>query len=279
VGLHSVTAGISVQEVAAPGRVLLVIPSYRDAERLAVELPRLAAQLHQARHPVDVLVVDDGSGRTESEQTRAVVEKARNETPIGSTVTICETLCLPQNIGKGGAVYAGWSKAISRHEWLGFVDADGATPATEVSRLLAMALDQKSPYDGILAARIQMLGRQVVRKESRHFIGRFYATLANSFTGLPVHDSQCGCKVFRHSFYRKIADRLEERRFGFDLELLCEMHQAGARLLEVPVDWADIPGSKVSVVRDGFRMLASLLRLRARVKHRQKISCAVAQRA
>lgn len=255
-------------------RVLLVIPSYRDAERLAAELPRLVAQLEASRLPVDILVVDDGSGPTESAATRHVAEKSRKETPPGSTVAVLAALCLPENLGKGGAVYAGWSQAIPEHEWLGFVDADGATPATEVARILGMALAAESPWDGILAARIQMLGRQVDRQETRHFIGRFYATLANFFTGLPVHDSQCGCKFFRQSFYRQIAPRLEEKRFGFDLELLWELHQAGARLLEVPVDWADIPGSKVSVVRDGLTMLASLQRLRSRVARREKISCA-----
>lgn len=261
---------------AVGGRVLLVIPSYRDAERLGVELPNLRNELSGAGLPVDILVVDDGSGTQFARETSEVVERERGKASGGgsSTVQVRPLLALPENLGKGGAVYAGWGEAGPEHDWLGFVDADGATPAREVLRLLGEVLASGSPWDGILACRIQMLGRRVERHEVRHFMGRFYATLANFATGLPVHDSQCGCKFFRRELYEQIRGELTERRFGFDMELLWEAARVGGRLREIPVDWTDVPGSKVRVLRDGARMLSSLWRLSEKVRRQAEESVA-----
>lgn len=254
-----------VESLSPAGRVLLVIPSYRDSARLGEELPRLIRAMEEAAQPVDLLVVDDGSGGEEAEETARLVEKHRATCRAEGPVQVWPALRLPQNLGKGGAVYAGWARAGAQHEWAGFVDADGATPAREVVRLLALARSRED-LDGVIAARIQMLGRQVERQESRHFIGRLYATLANYATGLPVHDSQCGCKFFRLAVLQKVLPQLQELRFGFDMELLWELSQIGARLREEPIDWSDIPGSKVRVLRDGATMLASLARLRRKVR-------------
>jgi dolichyl-phosphate beta-glucosyltransferase len=46
--------------------------------------------------------------------------------------------------------------------------------------------------------------------------------------------------------------------YGFDLELLYVAQQRGYTIAEVPVNWADQPGSKVRVLRDGLAMLGEL---------------------
>ena len=53
--------------------------------------------------------------------------------------------------------------------------------------------------------------------------------------------------------------------FGFDVELLLLAQRRGYRVAEVPVNWADQPGSKVGVLRDGPRMLREVLAARRRL--------------
>ena len=53
-------------------------------------------------------------------------------------------------------------------------------------------------------------------------------------------------------------------RFGFDMDLLVHLIRAGATICEFPVDWTDIPGSKVSLLRDSLQMFMTLWRLRKR---------------
>jgi dolichyl-phosphate beta-glucosyltransferase len=250
--------------LSAPCDVLLVIPVFRDAERLAVYLPTLLEAVAAENLPVRMRVVDDGSGGAEAEQTRRVVDNLREGNRI-----LEAPLLLPTNRGKGGAVFAGWAEAGDA-EWLAFVDADGATPPCEVVRLLQHVLGDSGACDGWIGSRIKMLGRQIERSLRRHLIGRVYATLASELTGLPVYDSQCGCKVVRAVAFRTVAEYLHEERFGFDIELLWNLHRAGFSLREFPLDWTDVPGSKVRLFRDSWIMFCSLLRLRREVlRHRE----------
>ena len=50
--------------------------------------------------------------------------------------------------------------------------------------------------------------------------------------------------------------------YGFDLELLYIAQRRGYQIAEVPINWADQPGSKVLVLRDGLRMFCELLAVR-----------------
>jgi len=53
--------------------------------------------------------------------------------------------------------------------------------------------------------------------------------------------------------------------FGFDVELLLRARRAGFEVAEVAVNWADQPGSKSSVLRDGPHMMWQILRARSRL--------------
>jgi len=233
----------------------LVVPSYRDCERLARFLPELCTALSEIPE-VEILVVDDGSGEMDATRTRLEVEKLRAKYPI-----LKEPLLLEKNVGKGGAIYAGW-RTLAQAEWLGFVDADGATPAGEVARMIRMVFENIETTDSYIASRIKLLGRNVNRSIIRHFVGRIFATISSVMTGLPVYDSQCGCKFIRRSAFEKISDLLHETRFAFDVELLVYLDRSGAMIREIPVDWSDIPGSKVSILKDGLKMLIAVRRLR-----------------
>lgn len=251
---------------STPPAVFLVIPCYREEKRLAAFLPELLDGIRDFPARVVVQVVDDGSGDVSSAELAALVRRLSESHPE----TLRDPLLLPGNLGKGGAVFAGWDLAM--HEdgaeeatWLAFADADGATSATEILRLAQIALDSQD-LDGVLGSRILMMGKTVTRSQKRHIVGRAYATLTTLFTGIEVYDSQCGCKFVRNRAYQKIRPRLEEKRFGFDMELIAFLLRSGAKLEEFPVDWTDVPGSRVRLFRDGWRMFASLWKLRKRLR-------------
>ncbi len=245
-----------------------MIPCFRDGHRLEGFLRPLAGALARAEIGVLIRVVDDGSGPDSSPATAAAVSRVAVDFP-----NVLPALLLPANSGKGGAVYAGWDEGPEA-SWLAFADADGATPPGEVARLLSLLPPPGEPPDALLASRVKMLGRQVDRTVRRHVFGRVYATLAAELTGVDVYDSQCGCKVVRGDFYRRVRASLTERRFGFDMDLIAHLEEAGAVLWEVPVDWRDVGGSKVRLLRDGSRMLVALWQLRCALRHRRAVASA-----
>ncbi len=69
----------------------------------------------------------------------------------------------------------------------------------------------------------------------------------------PVLDTQCGFKLFRGAAAAALFPQVTTDGFGFDVELLMLAQRRGFRVAEVAVNWADQPGSKVRVLREGPR--------------------------
>jgi glycosyltransferase involved in cell wall biosynthesis len=208
----------------------------------------------QALEGVKILVVDDGSGETESASTRDRVESLRKEYPC-----LQELLLLPENLGKGAAIYAGWNKSREA-DWLAFVDADGACSAAEVARLLTMPHGNSA----LFASRVKMLGRRVDRLFKRHLLGRVFATLVSELLHVPVYDSQCGLKKVPRAAFEKIASRLEVTGLAFDVELMVALLDTGCQIQEVPIDWHEVPGGKVNLILDSWRMAWDVWKIRGR---------------
>lgn len=227
--------------------VLLVIPCFRESERVGPFLRDLKTELGDDAS-VRVVLVDDGSGEGEADKLRALVARSGLH---------AEVHALPANQGKGGAVYAGWEQARDE-SWFAFVDADGSSSASEVRRLLSMRGE-----GAIFASRIMMLGRTIQRHWHRHLLGRVFATLVGTFLRVPVYDSQCGLKLLPRAAFERVKPVLSIKDFGFDVELLCALVDSGCALREEPVDWCEKAGGKVRLLRDSWRMFGDVLRVRA----------------
>ena len=233
--------------------VHLVIPAYNEGRRLPNYLPRLCEALSGTSRSWRITVVDDGSRESESRKMRECVQRCGPNVRFHHRST---------NEGKGAAVYSGWN-LDSQSEWLGLLDADGSIPPHEVVRILGV-LDRENAPDALFCSRCKILGRTVQRSRLRHLGGRLFATFVCVTTGIPVYDSQCGFKLVRRECYEAIKSRLHEKRFAFDVELLVALTESGATVIEFPIDWFDVPGSKVHFFRDTVRMLATIVRLRMR---------------
>ena len=228
-------------------QVNIVIPAYNEGRRLPDYLPRLCEALAKSSLPWRITIVDDGSREDDSHKMRECVRLC------GSQVSLHR---LPANVGKGGAVYTGWD-SDHESEWVGLLDADGSIPPQEVLRVLSLL--GQDDTDAFFASRCKILGRTIHRSWLRHVCGRVFATLVAVVTGIPVYDSQCGFKLIRRRCYEAVRNRLREKRFAFDVELLVTLRQSGARIIEVPIDWFDVPGSKLHFVRDAAQMLAAII--------------------
>ena len=233
--------------------VNIVIPAYNEGRRLQAYLPNLCEDLAKSPVAWRITVVDDGSCEDDSRRMRGCAQSC------GPRVSFHR---LAGNVGKGAAVYAGWD-SDRESEWLGLLDADGSIPPYEVLRLLSL-LERHDAPDALFASRCKILGRTVHRSWLRHVCGRLFATLVAVATGIPVYDSQCGFKLVRRRCYEAVRSRLSEKRFAFDVELLIALLRSGARVIEVPIDWCDVPGSKLHFVRDTAQMLAAVISMRRR---------------
>jgi dolichyl-phosphate beta-glucosyltransferase len=242
---------------------LIAIPCYRESRRLPLFLDSLCGELAEAPFQTSIVIVDDGSGHSEAAALKSVVDDFQIKYPQ----LIGDPIFLKENRGKGGAVYAGWNTALSNPapELLCFVDADGAVPAYEVRRLIEQLFaDRHNQWDALFGSRVKMLGSTVRRRAVRHYTGRIFATFASVLTGMEIYDSQCGLKVIRRTAYAAIETQLREKRFAFDVELALLLIKSGFKICEVPINWEEVPGSKVKIFRDSIRMFSGVLRIRQR---------------
>ena len=136
-------------------------------------------------------------------------------------------------------------------DYIGFLDADLATPIGEIDNLLKIIYNDKTK-EVVFASRIQLIGSEIKRNYFRHFIGRLFATCVSLFLKIRIYDTQCGAKIFS----RKICDDIFYEQFIspwlFDVELFARllnvygMEKTIQMSYENPVSkWIDIDGSKV----------------------------------
>jgi dolichyl-phosphate beta-glucosyltransferase len=168
---------------------------------------------------------------------------------------------LAQNWGKGHAVRAGMARAVGALRLM--ADADGATPIGEVARLEAAIAAGADIAVGSRVLPDPTVARHV--RTHRMLSGHVFNFLVRRLGVVGVVDTQCGFKLFRGDVAAALFPRLGTDGFGFDVELLLLAQRRGYRVAEVPVSWADQPGSKVGVLRDGPRMLREVLAARRRL--------------
>lgn len=216
----------------------LVVPCYDEARRLHEdELVRLLADRR-----VRLVLVDDGSTDSTLQLLRGIEQRC----------TGIEVLALPRNVGKGEAVRIGLRHALhARPDWVGYLDADLATPPAEVVRLIDVALDVPE-REVVLGSRVALLGRRITRSPFRHYTGRVFATFASLALQLPVYDTQCGAKLLRRTDALALALQEPFRsRWAFDVELIGRLVRSGtplAHVWEEPlVEWSDASRSRRSV--------------------------------
>jgi hypothetical protein len=117
--------------------------------------------------------------------------------------------------------------------------------------------------NALFASRVKMLGRRVERLFKRHLLGRIYATLVSEILDIPVYDSQCGLKIIPRRAYEQIKDRLSIHGFAFDVDLMVALLDSGCRIDEVPIDWKEMQGGTVRLMRDSWLMARDVMHIRA----------------
>ena len=232
-----------------PVSLSIVIPAYNEERRLPPTLDRLLAYLRsEGFSDWELLVVDDGS----RDQTAEVVNRYAAAEP---RIHLLEN---PGNRGKGYAVRNGMLKASK--DWVLITDADLSAPIEELSRLT----DAVHAQNAAVAIGSRAIDRSLVTVHQapfREWSGRFFNLVMRLVTGLPFRDTQCGFKLFRRDAAEAIFKRQRIDGFGFDVEDLMIARVQGFKAIEVGVRWANVEGTKVSLI-SGLRSFSDVALVR-----------------
>ena len=226
----------------------IIIPAYNERERLGPNLGSVLAYLREHFPSFELIVVDDGSRDQTAEMARRILADEPR----------ARVFAYQPNRGKGYAIRTG--VLASRGERVLFMDADLSTPIEEIPR----ALELLEQADVVIGSRALPESDIRVRPPLyRRLASMIFDLIKHLMVGLwNIADTQCGFKAYRGLLARQLFALGQVDRFMFDVEILYLAERAGLRIQEMPVRWADAPGSKVRFWEGVVYMIRDLWRIR-----------------
>jgi len=229
--------------------LLLLIPAYNEEQRIEPVLRDYARYFERHYQGKFQLVVVLNGCR---DNTRGVIERVAADHPA---ISLRE---FPEPIGKGGALIEGL-KLAPLADLIGYVDADGATPPQAFHKLV----ERSGEAECVIGSRwLPGAVLHVEQNSKRQFASRVFHAIVELFFRMHIRDTQCGAKVMRPRAIQAIHSTLRIADMAFDINLLYSLKRAGYRVLEVPTEWTDKFGSKVTLFRTSLVMFLSVLRIR-----------------
>jgi dolichol-phosphate mannosyltransferase len=205
------------------GRILVIIPTYDEAENIEPIVARVRASVPEAH----VLVADDNS----PDGTGELADKlaARDD-----HVHVLHRL---GKEGLGAAYIAGFRWGLANgYGVLVEHDADGSHQPEQLHRLLAALRDA----DLVLGSRYVKGGAVQNWPKSREILsrgGNIYTRLA---LGVPLRDATGGYRAFRRETLEGIGlDQIASAGYCFQVDLAWRAIKSGFRVVEVPITFVE----------------------------------------
>ena len=205
------------------GRVVIVIPTYNEADNLRWIVERLRKAVPGA----DVMVVDDGSPDGTGDLADALAAEDQHVLVVHRTA----------KAGLGAAYLHGFAVALERgYDVVGEMDADGSHQPEQLPRLLEALADA----DLVIGSRWVPGGSVVNWPWTRKALsvgGNAYARIA---LGIQVRDVTAGFRLFRRQTLEAIdLGTVESSGYCFQADLAWRTTQAGLRIVEVPIEFVE----------------------------------------
>jgi dolichol-phosphate mannosyltransferase len=205
------------------GQVLVVVPTYNEADNIRQITGRLRAAVPEAH----LLVADDNS----PDGTGKIADE------LAGADDQVFVLHRPGKQGLGAAYIAGFALALERgYDVVVEMDADGSHAPEELPRLLNALRDA----DLVLGSRWVPGGTVVNWPKRREVLSRGGTVYTRLALGLPLHDATGGFRAYRREVLEKIdLDAVASQGYCFQIDLAVRTWRAGFRVVEVPITFAE----------------------------------------
>ncbi|HEY4285637.1 MAG TPA: glycosyltransferase [Puia sp.] len=237
-------------------KICIIIPCYNEERRFD---QNSFIKFLDANPSYEFCLVNDGS----KDRTADILNEL-----AGRYDRRISVLDLKDNVGKAEAVRKAllFCEEKALYDYIGYIDADFSAPLSEINHMLAFCNGELTHFI-IGGSRIKRLGANILRKPSRHYLGRIFATFGGWILKLPVYDSQCGLKLIKAEVVRQLFSEPFITKWLFDLELLFRLRNivgpetVNSKSLEIPLnEWVEKGGSKITLF-NFLRVPYDLLRI------------------
>jgi len=205
------------------GRVVMVVPTYNEADNLGWIVERLRA----AQPDVDVLVVDDSS----PDGTGKLADE------LAAADDAVRVVHRTEKGGLGAAYKHGFRVALeSDYDVIGEMDADGSHQPEQ----LHLLLDALHDADLVIGSRWVPGGSVVNWPFRRELLSRGGNLYVRLLLGVPVRDATAGFRLFRRSALEAIdLESVQSTGYVFQTDLVVRCLRQGLRVREVPIEFIE----------------------------------------
>lgn len=231
-------------------RAVVVIPTYNEAGNIE----RLLECVLSVDPGVAVLVVDDSS----PDGTAEIVERFSSRPVDGHRVDL---LRRPTKSGLGTAYRAGFARVLEASDSICVqMDADFSHDPRYLIELITAV---EVGADAAIGSRYVPGGRIQNWPRLRLFLSRWGNRYAAGMLGLAVNDATAGYRAYSPSLLRRIDfASVAAEGYGFQIEMTHRAVRSGARIVEVPITFADrvVGESKLShhIINEAFGLVNRL---------------------
>ncbi|QNM87048.1 glycosyltransferase [Polaribacter pectinis] len=221
-------------------KTCIIIPCYNEEKRLPTKTFLKFIQ----NKDIHFCFVNDGS----SDNTIDVLNSIKIKEP--DKVLVINN---NKNVGKAEAIREAVLELynLKLYDYIGFFDADLATPLFEIENLRNYFIINDSLIL-VMGSRIKRMGANVNRKFHRFLFGRIFATIISAnVLKLPVYDTQCGAKLFSTKIPVAVFNDKFITKWLFDVELIIRIKKLFGndiieKIVEYPLlEWVEKGESKV----------------------------------
>ena len=235
----------------------LVFPAYNEEKRLSPALEKAVNYFSSLNIKYEIIIVNDGSRDKTLDLIKNEIIKYANLENLKNRPEIIG-VSYPKNGGKGFAVKTGMQYV--RGKYVLMLDSDGATDIRDYQTLFDEVKNEE--YCLAIGSR-KVIAEKAERVWYRNIMGIINNFIIRGCIGIKgIKDTQCGFKLFTRKAARDIFRNTHLVRWAFDVDMLYICQYLGIKIIEVPVNWKEIPGSKlvllpatVSFFRDYFAMI------------------------
>ena len=206
----------------SPERVTVALPTYNELLNLPLIVPEILA------HGYRLLIIDDNS----PDGTGRLADSLAADLPSISVIH------RPAKQGLGPAYAAGFDRALAKGaEVVIEMDADFSHDPADLPRLVAAIEDGAQLAIG---SRYVPGGATPEWPWLRRVISRAGNLYARMMLGIPVRDATAGFRAFTADALKILPyGKAEASGYGFQVEMAWRAHQAGLKIVEVPITFRD----------------------------------------
>lgn len=226
----------------------IIIPCYNEEPHLRVSFEKILWVLKKMKVHYEIIFVEDKS----QDNTKKVIEKIVHDFKNEDIKCIFH----PINIGRGGSVNDGIVKA--QGDVVGFLDID-----LEISEVYIPIFYWKIKEGADLAVANRSYDF-TFSKLIRFIASKGYSFVVKLFLKVPVKDTEAGYKFFKKEKILPVCEKVEDKKWFWDTEIIMRSYLAGLKIIEIPVIFVRNPTKKstVKVVPDSIEYFKKLIKFK-----------------